>query len=328
MTLELQQDKIDKLEKQLKIQQKINQSLMYQVERSFDSKGDSFSDFQTAIILDDKVKERTKELQDAQKKLKDSNNNLILLNRELQQKQKDANMANKAKSEFLANMSHELRTPLNAILGYSEILEEDFIDNDQQEYIADICKINSAGKHLLNLVNDVLNLSKIEAGKMDIYLEHCNLYDFFEELIGTIQPLIDNNKNRLKTNYKLEFENIQTDITKIRQILFNLLSNATKFTKNGNIDLHIITESKSGQDYLMFKVIDDGLGISLKQQQKLFKAFSQADASTTRKFGGTGLGLVLCKHFTELMGGNISLISEIDQGTAFEVIIPTIKVKR
>jgi CheY-like chemotaxis protein/two-component sensor histidine kinase len=233
-----------------------------------------------------------------------------------------AETANQAKSQFLANMSHELRTPMNAIIGYSEMLTEEAQDLGQDDFIPDLQKINAAGKHLLALINDILDLSKIEAGKMDLYLEDFNVHDMVRDVITTMQPLIDKNANRLVTDISPEINTIRADLTKVRQGLFNLLSNASKFTKSGDIELRVRAEEVASRPWVAFHVKDSGIGMTPEQAGKVFEAFTQADASTTRKYGGTGLGLTITRKFCELMGGNISVESELGKGTTFTIRLP------
>jgi len=235
--------------------------------------------------------------------------------------------ANRTKSEFLANMSHELRTPLNAIIGYSEMLQEDMPDFGCDELIPDTQKIHAAGHHLLGLINDVLDISKIEAGKMDIYPETFSLKEVLQDISSTIEPLVQKNQNRLHIVHAENLGNIYADLTKVRQMLFNLLSNATKFTKQGLITLEVerILE-EDGHDSVIFKIIDEGIGMSSEQLHKLFKPFTQADASTTRKYGGTGLGLTITQRFARMMGGDIEVTSELGKGSTFTVRIPAYAV--
>ncbi|MBW4657660.1 MAG: PAS domain-containing protein [Drouetiella hepatica Uher 2000/2452] len=250
-----------------------------------------------------------------------------------------AEEANRAKSQFLANMSHELRTPLNAIIGYSEILQEDAEDQGYEDMVPDLEKIRGAGKHLLGLINDILDISKIEAGKMDLYLETFDLEQVIFEVENTIQPLVQKNRNRLEIvrsgnlgmgnlgagslgTGNLGAGNLGTmyaDLTKLRQSLFNLLSNAAKFTEAGTITLTVERRA----DWLTFKVADTGIGMSLEQMNKVFQAFTQADASTTRKYGGTGLGLAISRHFCQMMGGDITVSSEVGKGSAFTICLPS-----
>ncbi|MBC8170346.1 MAG: response regulator [Anaerolineae bacterium] len=231
--------------------------------------------------------------------------------------------ANSAKSTFLANMSHELRTPLNAIIGYSELLEEEFADIGQEEFIPDLQKIQVAARHLLALINDVLDLSKIEAGKMELHLEQIDIGGLIQDVQTTIAPLIEQNQNILEINSGEGVDYIRTDLTKLRQILFNLLSNATKFTRQGTITLSVSRESSgSSQDIIIFKVSDTGIGLSAEQLRKLFQDFVQADSSTTRQFGGTGLGLSISRRFCRMMGGDISVVSEVGKGSTFIVTLP------
>jgi len=233
--------------------------------------------------------------------------------------------ANAAKSQFLANMSHELRTPMNAIIGYSEMLQEDMREEPElQVYLPDAKKIHSAGKHLLSLINDVLDISKIEAGKMELYTETFNVLILVEEVVMTVQPLIKNKNNILKITLDEDVGNIHTDLTKLRQILFNLLSNAAKFTEEGTITLSVVLEENDADEHkwIRFCVYDQGIGMTSEQIEKLFNPFTQADNSTTRKYGGTGLGLTITKRFTEMMGGTIQVQSEYEKGSVFTIHLP------
>ncbi len=234
-----------------------------------------------------------------------------------------AEQANHVKSAFLANMSHELRTPLNAIIGYSEMLSEDMEDLGCGELTEDLQKIHGAGKHLLGLINDVLDISKIEAGKMDVFAETFVLNTLIQEVIATINPLVTKKNNTLVLkNADGEIGNLHADVTKVRQILFNLLSNAAKFTENGTITLLIQRETIENIECVAFNVIDEGIGMSQEQIDKLFQPFTQADNSTTRKYGGTGLGLTITKRFAEMMGGTVAVTSKEGQGSTFSVILP------
>ncbi|MBK9168689.1 MAG: response regulator [Bryobacterales bacterium] len=227
--------------------------------------------------------------------------------------------ANKAKSEFLANMSHELRTPLNAIIGYSEMLQEIAEDEGYEDLTPDLRKIHSAGKHLLNLINDVLDLSKIEAGKMELFVEDFDLKPFLDDVSAVIQPLAAKNGNRLVFELPPDPGRMHADVTKVRQAVFNLLSNACKFTKEGEVRLRL---EPAETDRIRFSVSDTGIGISPEQMAKLFGAFQQADSSTTRKFGGTGLGLAISRHFCRMMGGDITVKSEAGKGSTFTIDLP------
>jgi signal transduction histidine kinase/CheY-like chemotaxis protein len=229
-----------------------------------------------------------------------------------------AESANTAKSQFLANMSHELRTPLNAILGYSEMLEENSQELGQDECVQDLQKIHSAGRHLLDLINDVLDLSKIEAGKMDLFFESFDLNDLLDEILCTVQPLFEKKFNIFSVGFDDELGDMYSDVTKLRQILLNLISNAAKFTENG----HIRFEVKRDGDWLTFCIIDNGIGMTFEQQKKLFQPFTQADSSMTRRYGGTGLGLAITKQFTEMIGGTIWAESEFGVGTTFVLSLP------
>lgn len=233
-----------------------------------------------------------------------------------------AEEANRAKSTFLANMSHELRTPLNAIIGYSEMLEEETRDSGKIENVQDLKKIQSAGKHLLSLINDVLDLSKIEAGKMGLHLETFDVSQVIEEMVTTLQPAAAKNANSIHVHLAENLSVMKADITKVRQILFNLLSNACKFTDHGAISVDVDQIKVENKDWIQFRVSDTGIGISAKQKQNLFQEFAQADASIARKYGGTGLGLAITHRFVQLMKGQINVESEPGQGAIFTVQLP------
>ena len=231
-----------------------------------------------------------------------------------------AEAGSRAKSQFLANMSHELRTPMNAILGYSEMLMEDAVENSTPSAHQDLSRIHTAGKHLLRLINDILDLSKIEAGKMELYLEQFDLQTMLDEVVMTVQPLMLKNKNRLIVHRDPDLTSIYSDITKIRQILFNLLSNAAKFTDRGSITLSLDQEPKTQN--LKISIADTGTGMTAEQLETLFEAFHQVDSSITRHHGGTGLGLAITQYFCEMMGGTISVNSRPDYGTTFTISLP------
>jgi CheY-like chemotaxis protein len=241
---------------------------------------------------------------------------------ELQHARQQAEAANRAKSTFLANMSHELRTPLNAIIGYSEMLHEEAEDLGQKNLIPDLQKINAAGRHLLGLINAVLDLSKIEAGKMDLYLENIDVVSMVEDTAAVLQPLVTKNDNELQIHCPDTVGSMRADLTKVRQVVFNLLSNACKFTKEGTVRLDVAREAVAGEDWLTFAVSDTGIGMTREQTGKLFQEFSQADASTTRDYGGTGLGLALSRRLCRMMGGDITVESEVGEGTTFTVRLP------
>ncbi len=234
----------------------------------------------------------------------------------------EAAEASKAKSAFLANMSHELRTPLNAINGYSEMLLEEVEDLGQTELRPDLEKIRAAGKHLLGLINDILDLSKIEAGKMDVFVEDLDLPKLLAEVQDIVLPIMAKNENQLDVRHPPALGPMRSDQTKVRQILFNLLSNAAKFTKQGQITLDVMRQARADGDWLVFEVTDTGIGMTPDQVTKLFSAFSQADPSTTRNYGGTGLGLAITKHFCLMLGGDVTVRSEQGTGSTFTVSLP------
>jgi signal transduction histidine kinase/CheY-like chemotaxis protein len=278
--------------------------------------------------LEQKVAQRTAELEKAMK--------------DAQEAQMIAEHASQAKSQFLANMSHELRTPLNAVIGYSEMLKEDAEDLGCPEFITDLDKIYTGGKHLLALINDILDISKIEAGRMELHIESFGITDLLENVETTIHPLAQRNGNTLEVEVAPDIGSMQADQTKVRQILMNLLSNACKFTEHGVIRMHVRTISeeerlqedkqfaavssdvrfREAQEWVAWHITDTGIGISPEQLPQLFQAFTQADASTTRKYGGTGLGLAISYQYCQLMGGTIRVRSVPGEGSTFAVYLP------
>jgi signal transduction histidine kinase/CheY-like chemotaxis protein len=279
--------------------------------------------------LEQKVETRVQELTNERNRL-----NLAL--RDLAVARDQALEASRAKSAFLANMSHELRTPLNAIIGYSEMLEEDAADLGASEITSDLHKIHTAGKHLLSLINDVLDLSKIEAGKMDLHLESFDVAGLIDEVLVTVGPMLERRQNMLVLEQSDSVGNIFADLTKVRQILVNLLSNAAKFTENGTITLKVTSSldheptdedtsnNRPKRSTIIFEVHDTGIGMNAPQVERLFQAFNQADSSTTRKYGGTGLGLAISRHFCRMMGGDIRVTSTEGVGSVFRVTLPEI----
>ena len=235
-----------------------------------------------------------------------------------------AESANRTKSLFLANMSHELRTPLNAILGYSEMLHEEAMERGLLDFTADLDKIGGAGKHLLALINDILDLSKIEAGKMELFLESFDLAELIHEIGSTMDPMVRTNANTVRVELAPGLGVMHADQMKVRQALSNLLSNAVKFTHGGIVTVHARRERMDGREWVLFQVTDTGVGMSADQIVKLFQDFTQADASTTRKFGGTGLGLALTRRFCQMMGGDVTVRSVPGEGSVFTIKLPAV----
>ncbi len=251
-----------------------------------------------------------------------------------------AEAANRAKSTFLANMTHELRTPLNAIIGYSELLQEEAIELGEEEFVMDLASINIAGKQLLNIISDILDISKIEAGKMTLFLETFDVWKLIEQVVSTVQPLVGKNGNTLIVNCDRDIGTIYSDSSKLRQALLNLTSNAAKFTDRGKITINVwkeeerevlppdnseglsIANSGCQNSAIVFQVTDTGIGLTDDQLSRLFGAFSQADDSTTRRYGGTGLGLTISRKFCQMMGGDITVESEFDCGSTFTIRLP------
>lgn len=233
-----------------------------------------------------------------------------------------AEAANRSKSLFLANMSHELRTPLNAIIGYSELLKEEANEQQLDELASDLERINIAGQHLLSIISDILDFSKIEAGKLTLDIEEFALKPLVDQVLSTIQPLINKNSNTLEVKLISPIDKIEGDPTRVRQCLLNLLSNSAKFTKQGTITFIIDSENYRNQDWIVFQVIDTGIGMTPEQLNQIFDPFTQGDSGTTKKYGGTGLGLTITKRFCEMMGGEINAISEAGQGSTFTIRLP------
>ena len=240
---------------------------------------------------------------------------------EIEDKRRELEVAGQHKSQFLANMSHELRTPLNAIIGYSEILQEDVADLGQDNVGRDLKKIEGAGRHLLGLINDILDLSKVEAGKMDVFLEDVEIVPLLEEVRALIVPLAEKNGNTLKLRPAKNLGSMHTDRTKLKQSLLNILSNGSKFTQNGRLTL-VAERFKADRPMVRFAVSDTGIGMTEEQVGRLFQAFSQADASTTKKYGGTGLGLAISRRFCQLLGGDIAVTSRPGKGSTFTITLP------
>jgi signal transduction histidine kinase len=265
--------------------------------------------------LERRVRDRTAELELV-------NHQLSLVNEKLVSARDHAIDASKAKSAFLANMSHELRTPLNAIIGYSELIEEESQEPEPAISLVDVAKIRSAARHLLALIDDILDVSKIEAGKMEVFAESFDARELLDEVISTIEPLAARNNNRLVLDLGGPLGQVHTDRTKLKQVALNLLSNACKFTHAGTVRL-TVRRTRSSGDWLTIEVKDSGIGIPTDRLEELFQPFRQADESTTRKYGGTGLGLSISRHYCQMMQGSIHCESAPGRGSTFTVRLPS-----
>ena len=233
-----------------------------------------------------------------------------------------AQEASRTKSSFLANMSHELRTPLNAIIGVTEMLQEDAREFSREDEIEPLDRVQRAARHLLALINDILDLSKIEAGKMELVLESFRIATLIDDAVHTVEPIASKNGNEIVVNCPDAIGSIYADEIRVRQALMNLVSNASKFTSNGTVTVSIAKKRTADGEHVEFAVMDTGIGMNPDQLAKLFQEFSQADSSTTRKYGGTGLGLAISRRFCQMMGGDISVESELGHGSKFVMTLP------
>ncbi|MDR1910675.1 MAG: HAMP domain-containing histidine kinase [Holosporales bacterium] len=259
---------------------------------------------------------------DTLQRLSENVQKLNATNIKLAKKNEQARYASQQKDAFFSSMSHELRTPLNAIIGYAEMLQDDASATGNAEWQEDVRKIHVAGKHLLGMVDNILDLSKIEAGKMTVFPETFDTNALLNNIKDISHALIKKNKNTLIIKAPKKAEQLTTDVTKVRQIILNLISNAAKFTEKGTVTLRCCFEKKAGKTWVSFDVIDTGIGMAPEQVQRIFQPFQQADSSTSKKFGGTGLGLTIVKKFSEMLGGSVTVQSKAGKGSTFSVRLP------
>ena len=273
--------------------------------------------------LEIRVKKRTTELQEAVQQLRIEMVERLKVEGILQTALHQAQASSQAKSTFLANMSHELRTPLHAIIGFSDLLLEEVVDQKLYDLLPDVEKIHQSGYHLLTLINDILDLCKVEAGQIPLSLETFEVASFVHDVVTCLQPLAEQNQNTVQICCKNNLDIMEGDITKIRQILYNIISNALKFTHQGKVTVTLKREHNEDSDWICFEVTDTGIGISREQQKNLFQAFTQVDNSLSREYGGTGLGLAITHHYCKMLGGQISVFSQLGVGSKFTVYLPT-----
>ena len=264
----------------------------------------------------------------SERSLEISSNELMELNKELSKASRLSNDANNAKSQFLANMSHELRSPLNAIIGFSELILEEHNNLEEDEVLLDVERIHSSARYLLVIINDILDLSKIEAGKTELTLDNFSLTDLLMDIKSMVQPMIDKNANHFILDHDNNLYNVLWDELKVRQIIINLISNSAKFTKNGKIILEVKNYIEKNEKYILMKVVDTGIGMSSGEIENIFSPFIQTKSSSFVDQKGTGLGLSITKKYCEMMNGTVSCESVLDKGTTFTIKIPIIIDRR
>ena len=264
----------------------------------------------------------------SERSLEISSNELMELNKELSKASRLSNDANNAKSQFLANMSHELRSPLNAIIGFSELILEEHNNLEEDEVLLDVERIHSSARYLLVIINDILDLSKIEAGKTELTLDNFSLTDLLMDIKSMVQPMIDKNANHFILDHNNNLFNVLWDELKVRQIIINLISNSAKFTKNGKIILEVKNYIEKNEKYILMKVVDTGIGMSPGEIKNIFSPFIQTKSSSFVDQKGTGLGLSITKKYCEMMNGTVSCESVLDKGTTFTIKIPIIIDRR